>query len=90
MHVEQDDAPDIEIRLAALTAFALVLKGFDFGPHLGEGGVIVFVTWFIIVMSVNLLTSRSPTIRLRPLPQEGHRAALDQPWRISTAAISIY
>jgi TRAP-type mannitol/chloroaromatic compound transport system permease large subunit len=37
--------------------FAPVLKGIDFGPHLGEGGAIVFLTWFIILMSVNLQTS---------------------------------
>jgi TRAP-type mannitol/chloroaromatic compound transport system permease large subunit len=37
--------------------FAPVLKGIDFGPHLGEGGVIVFLTWFTILMSVNLQTS---------------------------------
>jgi TRAP-type mannitol/chloroaromatic compound transport system permease large subunit len=34
-----------------------VLKAVDFGPHIGEGGVIVFLTWFIILMSVNLQTS---------------------------------
>jgi hypothetical protein len=28
-----------------------------FRPHLGEGGVVVFLTWFMILMSVNLLTS---------------------------------
>jgi hypothetical protein len=47
----------IEIRLIVLPVFALVLKGIDFRPHLGEGGVIVFLTWFMILMSVNLLTS---------------------------------
>jgi tripartite ATP-independent transporter DctM subunit len=47
----------IEICLIVLPVFAPVLKGIDFGPHLGEGGVIVFLTWFIILMSVNLQTS---------------------------------
>jgi tripartite ATP-independent transporter DctM subunit len=47
----------IEICLIVLPIFAPVLKGIDFGPHLGEGGVIVFLTWFIILMSVNLQTS---------------------------------
>lgn len=40
-----------------LPVFAPVLIGIDFGPHLGEGGVIVFLTWFIILMSVKLQTS---------------------------------
>lgn len=47
----------IEICLIVLPVFAPVLKGIDFGPHLGEGGAIVFLTWFIILMSVNLQTS---------------------------------
>ncbi len=47
----------IEICLIVLPVFAPVLKGIDFGPHLGEGGVIAFLTWFIILMSVNLQTS---------------------------------
>jgi tripartite ATP-independent transporter DctM subunit len=47
----------IEICLIVLPIFAPVLKGIDFGPHLGEGGVIVFLAWFIILMSVNLQTS---------------------------------
>ena len=47
----------IEITLIVLPVFAPVLKGIDFGPHLGAGGVIVFLTWFIILMSVNLQTS---------------------------------
>jgi tripartite ATP-independent transporter DctM subunit len=47
----------IEICLIVLPVFAPVLKAIDFGPHLGEGGVIVFLTWFIILMSVNLQTS---------------------------------
>jgi tripartite ATP-independent transporter DctM subunit len=47
----------IEICLIALPVFAPVLKAVDFGPHLGEGGVLVFLTWFIILVSVNLQTS---------------------------------
>jgi TRAP-type mannitol/chloroaromatic compound transport system permease large subunit len=29
----------------------------DFGAHIGGGGPIVFLTWFIIMMSVNLQTA---------------------------------
>jgi tripartite ATP-independent transporter DctM subunit len=47
----------IEICLIVLPVFAPVLQGVDFGPHLGEGGPILFMTWFIIMMSVNLQTS---------------------------------
>jgi tripartite ATP-independent transporter DctM subunit len=47
----------IEICLIVLPVFAPVLKGVDFGPHIGEGGPIVFLTWFIILMSVNLQTA---------------------------------
>ncbi len=47
----------IEICLIVLPVFAPVLQGVDFGPHLGQGGPIVFLTWFIIMMSVNLQTS---------------------------------
>jgi tripartite ATP-independent transporter DctM subunit len=47
----------IEICLIVLPVFAPILRQVDFGPHLGEGGAIVFVTWFIILMSVNLQTS---------------------------------
>jgi tripartite ATP-independent transporter DctM subunit len=47
----------IEICLIVLPVFAPVLKAVDFGAHVGEGGVIVFLTWFIILMSVNLQTS---------------------------------
>jgi tripartite ATP-independent transporter DctM subunit len=47
----------IEICLIVLPVFAPILKQVDFGPHLGEGGAIVFITWFIILMSVNLQTS---------------------------------
>jgi tripartite ATP-independent transporter DctM subunit len=47
----------IEICLIVLPIFAPVLKGVAFGPHLGDGGPILFVTWFVIMMSVNLQTS---------------------------------
>ncbi|MEO8133491.1 MAG: TRAP transporter large permease subunit [Betaproteobacteria bacterium] len=47
----------IEITLIVLPVFAPVLHGVDFGPHLGEGGPILFMTWFVIMMSVNLQTS---------------------------------
>lgn len=47
----------IEICLIVLPVFAPVLQGVNFGPHIGEGAPIVFLTWFIILMSVNLQTS---------------------------------
>ena len=47
----------IEICLIVLPVFAPVLQGVDFSSHLGTGGPIVFLTWFIIMMSVNLQTS---------------------------------
>lgn len=47
----------IEITLIVLPVFAPVLQGVDFGPHLGQGGPILFLTWFVIMMSVNLQTS---------------------------------
>jgi TRAP-type mannitol/chloroaromatic compound transport system permease large subunit len=47
----------IEICLIVLPVFAPVLQGVNFGPHIGEGAPIVFLTWFIIMMSVNLQTS---------------------------------
>ena len=47
----------IEICLIVLPIFAPILKGVDFGPHLGDGGPILFLTWFVIMMSVNLQTS---------------------------------
>ncbi|MGZ9222870.1 MAG: TRAP transporter large permease subunit, partial [Anaerolineales bacterium] len=34
-----------------------VLQGADFSAHLGEGGPILFMTWFIVMLSVNLQTS---------------------------------
>jgi len=47
----------IEICLIVLPVFAPVLQGVDFSHHLGPGGPILFLTWFIIMMSVNLQTS---------------------------------
>ncbi|MBM3394543.1 MAG: TRAP transporter large permease subunit [Betaproteobacteria bacterium] len=47
----------LEICLIVLPIFAPVLKGVDFGPHLGDGGPIVFITWLILMLSVNLQTS---------------------------------
>ena len=47
----------IEICLIVLPVFAPVLQNVDFGPHLGQGGPILFLTWFIVLMSVNLQTS---------------------------------
>ena len=47
----------IEICLIVLPVFAPVLQGVDFSHHLGEGGPILFLTWFVIMMSVNLQTS---------------------------------
>jgi TRAP-type mannitol/chloroaromatic compound transport system permease large subunit len=47
----------IEICLIVLPVFAPILKSVDFSGHLGDGGSIVFLTWFIVLMSVNLQTS---------------------------------
>jgi tripartite ATP-independent transporter DctM subunit len=47
----------IEITLIVLPVFAPVLQGVDFGPHLGDGGPILFLSWFVIMLSVNLQTS---------------------------------
>jgi tripartite ATP-independent transporter DctM subunit len=47
----------IEICLIVLPVFAPILKNVDFGPHIGGGGPIVFLTWFIIMLSVNLQTA---------------------------------
>ena len=47
----------IEITLIVLPVFAPILQGVDFGPHIGAGGPIVFLTWFVVMMSVNLQTS---------------------------------
>jgi tripartite ATP-independent transporter DctM subunit len=47
----------IEISLIVLPLFAPLLQQVDFTSHLGPGGNIVFLTWFIIVLAVNLQTS---------------------------------
>jgi tripartite ATP-independent transporter DctM subunit len=47
----------IEITLIVLPVFAPILQGVDFGPHIGDGGPIVFLTWFCVMLSVNLQTS---------------------------------
>jgi tripartite ATP-independent transporter DctM subunit len=47
----------IEITLIVLPVFAPILQSVDFGPHIGAGGPIVFLTWFVVMMSVNLQTS---------------------------------
>jgi len=47
----------IEICLIVLPIFAPILKQADFSAHLGEGGPILFLTWFIVCMSVNLQTA---------------------------------
>ncbi len=47
----------IEICLIVLPVFAPVLTQVQFGPHIGEGGPVLFLTWFVIMMSVNLQTS---------------------------------
>jgi TRAP-type mannitol/chloroaromatic compound transport system permease large subunit len=43
--------------LIVLPVFAPILQGIDFGPHIGDGGPIVFLTWFVVMLSVNLQTS---------------------------------
>jgi len=47
----------IEISLIVLPVFAPLLQQVDFTEHLGQGGNIVFLTWFLIVLGVNLQTS---------------------------------
>ncbi|MDA0237367.1 MAG: TRAP transporter large permease subunit [Proteobacteria bacterium] len=47
----------IEICLIVLPVFAPILQLVDFGPHIGEGGPIVFLVWFCVMLSVNLQTS---------------------------------
>ena len=45
----------IEICLIVLPVFAPLLQGLDFSSHAGAG--VMFLTWFIITLSVNLQTS---------------------------------
>lgn len=47
----------IEISLIVLPLFAPTLVSADFSAHLGESGPLYFMTWFIIVIAVNLQTS---------------------------------
>ena len=47
----------LEIALIVLPVFAPILQVVDFGPHIGEGAPILFLTWFVIMLSVNLQTS---------------------------------
>ncbi len=47
----------IEISLIVLPVFAPLLKDVDFTAHLGPGGSIVFLTWLLVVLAVNLQTS---------------------------------
>jgi tripartite ATP-independent transporter DctM subunit len=47
----------IEISLIVLPIFAPILKEIDFSAHIGAGPGVVFLTWFIILLSVNLQTS---------------------------------
>jgi TRAP-type mannitol/chloroaromatic compound transport system permease large subunit len=47
----------IEISLIVLPIFAPILKDVDFASHIGAGPGVVFLTWFIILLSVNLQTS---------------------------------
>ncbi|HXF87419.1 MAG TPA: TRAP transporter large permease subunit [Xanthobacteraceae bacterium] len=47
----------IEISLIVLPIFAPILAGLDFSAHIGSGPGIVFLTWFIILLAVNLQTS---------------------------------
>ena len=47
----------IEISLIVLPIFAPILTGLDFSAHLGAGPGVVFLAWFIILLSVNLQTS---------------------------------
>jgi tripartite ATP-independent transporter DctM subunit len=47
----------IEISLIVLPIFAPILAGLDFSAHIGSGPGIVFLTWFTILLAVNLQTS---------------------------------
>jgi tripartite ATP-independent transporter DctM subunit len=47
----------IEISLIVLPLFAPLLRELDFSAHIGPGGSVVFLTWFIILLAVNLQTS---------------------------------
>jgi len=47
----------IEICLIVLPIFAPILQTVDFSSHLGMEGSIAFLTWFVVMLSVNLQTS---------------------------------
>jgi tripartite ATP-independent transporter DctM subunit len=47
----------IEICLIVLPVFAPILQKVDFSAHIGPGTGPVFLTWFIVLMSVNLQTA---------------------------------
>jgi tripartite ATP-independent transporter DctM subunit len=47
----------IEICLIVLPIFAPMLQGLDFSSHVGSAASVVFLTWFVITISVNLQTS---------------------------------
>ena len=47
----------IEITLIVLPIFAPVLQTIDFSTHPDSGSSLVFLTWFVIMISVNLQTS---------------------------------
>jgi len=47
----------IEISLIVLPVFGPLLQGLDFSAHVGPGGPIVFLSWFIVLLAVNLQTS---------------------------------
>ena len=43
--------------MIVLPIFAPVLQTIDFSTHLDSGSSLVFLTWFVIMISVNLQTS---------------------------------
>jgi tripartite ATP-independent transporter DctM subunit len=47
----------IEICLIVLPVFAPLLQQVDLSAHLGGSGNVIFLTWFVITLSVNLQTS---------------------------------
>jgi tripartite ATP-independent transporter DctM subunit len=47
----------IEICLIVLPVFAPLLQGLDFSSHVGQGASVIFLTWFIVTLAVNLQTS---------------------------------
>lgn len=47
----------VEICLIVLPIFAPILKTVDFSSHIGQGGSLLFMTWFIVQLSVNMQTA---------------------------------